>query len=108
MGTTGLVFIFKHNLCHLLISVCSMDIDVDEDIYRMNRPKMGVCVIINNRYFDKATGMDERSGTDVDAENLKCLFTTLGFDVRPESNKKTADMLRIVKSGKVGFHSRCS
>ena len=81
---------------------------MDEDVYRMNRPKIGVCVIINNRYFDKTTGMDERSGTDVDADNLKHLFTTLGFDVRPESNKKTTDMLRIVNSGKAGFHSRGS
>ena len=82
-----------------------MEIDVDEDVYRMNHHKIGVCVIINNRYFDKTTGMSDRSGTDVDAANLYQLFMGLGFDVRLEQNKNTTDMLRILSRGKAGFNS---
>ena len=82
-----------------------MEIGVDEDEYRMNHRKIGVCVIINNCYFDKTTGMSDRTGTDVDAANLYQLFMGLGFDVRLEHNKSTTDMMRILSGGKAGFNS---
>ncbi|KAI0227833.1 Caspase-3 [Lamellibrachia satsuma] len=73
-----------------------MDTGCDEEAYRMNCPKRGVFVIINNRYFKKETCMDERNGTDVDASKLYQLFMGLGFDVRLEENKTCTDMLRIL------------
>ncbi|KAI0211187.1 Caspase-3 [Lamellibrachia satsuma] len=62
----------------------------------MDCSKRGVFVIINNRYFQKNTGMGERNGTDVDAANLYQLFMGLGFDVRLEQNKTATDMLKIL------------
>ncbi|XP_041079857.1 caspase-3-like isoform X3 [Polyodon spathula] len=36
--------------------------------YNMNYPSIGQCIIINNKNFDKKTGMNVRNGTDVDAK----------------------------------------
>ena len=82
-----------------------MDTECDEDVYRMDCSKRGVFVIINNRYFQKTTGMGERNGTDVDAANLYQLFMGLGFDVRLEQNKTSMDMLRILDRGKGSLYS---
>ena len=73
----------------------------------MNRSSMGVCVIINNRNFDFGD-LEKREGTDIDASDLNQLFTKLGFVVRREDDKTTADMDDILKRGKAGFQSRGS
>ena len=44
----------------------------------MERKPRGKCVIINNEKFET---MDNRSGTEFDAENLQKTFTWLQFDV---------------------------
>ncbi|XP_055976754.1 caspase-7 [Sorex fumeus] len=49
--------------------------------YNMNFEKLGKCIIINNKNFDKNTGMDIRTGTDRDAKALHDCFTNLGFEV---------------------------
>ena len=66
----------------------------------MNHAKRGVFVIINNKTFHPSTTLNERSGTDVDAAHLYEVFMALGFDVRLESNKTTAEMLMILVKGK--------
>ncbi|KAI0223707.1 Caspase-3 [Lamellibrachia satsuma] len=77
-------------------AVESMDTGCDEEAYRMNRPKRGVFLIINNRDFDKKTLQKRRDGTDEDAKNLHQLFKGRGFDVRLEHNKTCTEMLRIL------------
>uniref|UniRef100_M3XMC8 Caspase 10 n=2 Tax=Mustela putorius furo TaxID=9669 RepID=M3XMC8_MUSPF len=47
-------------------------------VYRMNRKHRGHCVVVNNHTF---TSMDDRPGTDKDAEHLKHVFEWLGFSV---------------------------
>ncbi|XP_073934369.1 caspase-7 isoform X3 [Castor canadensis] len=49
--------------------------------YNMNFANLGKCIIINNKNFDKTTGMEVRNGTDKDAEALFKCFRRLGFDV---------------------------
>ena len=46
--------------------------------YAMERKPRGNCVIINN---EKLETMDNRSGTEFDAENLQKTFMWLQFDV---------------------------
>ena len=87
-------------VCNLILSFCSMDTECDDDAYRMDYPKRGVFVLINNRYFHKDTGMSERSGTDEDAANLYRLFKDFGFDVRFQQNISTTDMLKTLDKGK--------
>jgi len=66
----------------------------------MDHPKRGVFIIINNKKFHSSVDQSERSGTDVDADNLCQVFTGLGFDVRQENNNTTAEMLAILVKGK--------
>ncbi|XP_032715977.1 LOW QUALITY PROTEIN: caspase-10 [Lontra canadensis] len=47
-------------------------------VYRMDRRHRGHCVVVNNHTF---TSMDDRPGTDKDAEHLKHVFEWLGFSV---------------------------
>ena len=82
-----------------------MDTECDEEAYRMNRPKRGVFLIINNRDFDKKTLQKRRDGTDDDAANLYQLFMGRGFDVRLEHNKTCTEMLRILDGGKGSLYS---
>ncbi|RXM30930.1 Caspase-7 [Acipenser ruthenus] len=50
--------------------------------YNMNYPSIGQCIIINNKNFDKKTGMNIRNGTDVDAGNLLKIFKMQGYKVK--------------------------
>lgn len=49
-------------------------------VYRMDRKFRGYCVIINNHNFT-STFLQERKGTNKDAEYLKLVFQWLGFHV---------------------------
>ncbi|XP_044934487.1 caspase-10 [Mustela putorius furo] len=51
---------------------------METGVYRMNRKHRGHCVVVNNHTF---TSMDDRPGTDKDAEHLKHVFEWLGFSV---------------------------
>ena len=69
--------------------------------YNFSHSRRGVCVIINNRVFNKLlTGQDERIGTDVDADNLQSCFKMLGFDVRRLNDVTTTDMSIEMRKGK--------
>ena len=48
-----------------------------KDAYKMSSKPRGMALIINNRNF--TCGMNERVGTDKDAENLYDLFNWLGL-----------------------------
>ena len=72
---------------------------LDRFTYNMNHQKRGLFVIINNRNFHKSTGMNDRSGTDVDAANLFQKFKGLGFDARIFNNQTCEEMVNIMKRG---------
>lgn len=63
--------------------------------YSLDFPCIGQCIIINNKNFDRGTGMNQRNGTDVDAANMMKVFTKLGYKVKVY-NDQTVDQLKQV------------
>lgn len=63
------------------------------DSYSNKHPRLGLCVIVNNKTFNKQlTGQSNRDGTDVDAKALENVFMHLGFDVRRYNDLSRTDM----------------
>ncbi|XP_061107233.1 caspase-7-like [Conger conger] len=58
------------------------DSDPDEYRYNMDYTSIGRCVVINNKNFDKNTGLSIREGTDLDAGLVMKTFRGLGYDVK--------------------------
>ncbi|XP_010901016.2 caspase-3 isoform X1 [Esox lucius] len=86
------------SLPHFSTEDNKMDATPSADVYKynMNYPSIGQCVIINNKNFDKITGMSCRSGTDVDAAHAMKLFTGLGYKIKfvnDQSVKQIQDLL---------------
>jgi hypothetical protein len=71
----------------------------DADCYNMNHRRRGVAVIFNNKYFDPATNMGERSGTDVDMQNLFQLFGEMGFQVVVKNDCTAQEMESFMVKG---------
>eukprot|EP00918_Siedleckia_nematoides_P029633 GHVU01063859.1.p1 GENE.GHVU01063859.1~~GHVU01063859.1.p1 ORF type:complete len:283 (+),score=41.73 GHVU01063859.1:123-971(+) len=69
--------------------------DENKHRYNMNHPQRGMAIIINNKTFDKRTGMNERSGTDIDAAALYQRFKAWGLEVQVHHNQSCTEMLRI-------------
>uniref|UniRef100_A0A8C6I996 Caspase 3 n=1 Tax=Mus spicilegus TaxID=10103 RepID=A0A8C6I996_MUSSI len=69
--------------------------------YKMDYPEMGICIIINNKNFHKSTGMSSRTGTDVDAANLRETFMGLKYEVRNKNDLTREDILELMDSGKI-------
>lgn len=61
--------------------------------YQMDYPSMGICLIINNKNFEKSTGMKCRDGTDVDAGYVSKTFNKLGYKIRM-FNDLTVDQIK--------------
>ena len=70
------------------------------ECYNMNHPERGRAIIFNNKRFAPSTGMGERSGTDVDAENLYMILTEIGFDVVVKHDMTTREMESLLSKGK--------
>ena len=56
----------------------------DEDVYVMKSKPHGLCLIINNVKF--SAGLNSRSGSDIDAQNLQTLFVALQYRVQVVNN----------------------
>ncbi|XP_054975240.1 caspase-7 [Sorex araneus] len=65
--------------------------------YNMNFEKMGKCVIINNKNFNKSTCMDTRTGTDRDAAALNICFRNLGFEVIIKNDLTCQQMVDLLQ-----------
>lgn len=76
--------------------------------YNMDFKKLGKCIIINNKNFDKATGMDVRNGTDKDAEALFKCFHSLGFEVSVYNDCSCAKMQDLLKQASEEDHSNAA
>ncbi|XP_019958716.2 caspase-3 [Paralichthys olivaceus] len=63
--------------------------------YSLKFPSIGQCIIINNKNFDRGTGMNQRNGTDVDAANAMKVFDKLGYKVKLY-NDQTVEQLKQV------------
>ncbi|KAA0709793.1 Caspase-7 [Triplophysa tibetana] len=60
--------------------------------YNMKHQNMGKCIIINNKNFDKKTGMGVRNGTDMDEKNTSEVFTELGFRITVKKDQTVSQM----------------
>ncbi|XP_070838161.1 caspase-3a [Chaetodon trifascialis] len=75
--------------------------------YSLNFPSIGQCVIINNKNFDRRTGMNQRNGTDVDAANAMKVFTKLGYKVKIYNDQTVEQLKQVLTSVSKEDHS-CS
>ncbi|XP_014676812.1 PREDICTED: caspase-3-like [Priapulus caudatus] len=69
-----------------------------DDAYRMDHPRRGRAIIINNKLFHPRTQMSERSGTDTDASSLYVQLSKLGFDVSRYDNLRAKEMVRVMEA----------
>lgn len=76
-------------------------IDFESDSYNMNYPRRGKAVIFNNKTFSSKTGMGERTGTDVDAQNLYFMFTEMGFNTDIQNDLKAHEMESYMVKGNI-------
>lgn len=76
--------------------------------YSLNYPKIGHCVIINNKNFDRNTGMNQRNGTDVDAGNAMNVFRKLGYAVKVYNDQTVTQIIQVLTAVAHDDHSRCA
>ncbi|MBN3278636.1 CASP3 protein, partial [Polyodon spathula] len=74
--------------------------------YNMNYPSIGQCIIINNKNFDKKTGMNVRNGTDVDAGSLLKSFKMLGYKVKVFNDQTCRQIEQCLQSIARADHSK--
>lgn len=58
-----------------------LSVDRDAMDYRMTHQRRGKCLIINNKIFDPRTQLNERKGTEKDADSLTDCFSNFNFEV---------------------------
>ena len=68
--------------------------DGSTDRYPMTHTPRGTCLIINNKEF--VGNISDRIGSDIDARNLKELFSSLNFTTRIVKNASVEDMKRLI------------
>ncbi|XP_039738571.1 caspase-3 isoform X2 [Pteropus medius] len=99
----------KNSETKILHGSKSMDSGISLDnSYKMDYPEMGLCIIINNKNFHKSTGMASRSGTDVDAANLRETFTRLNYEVRNNNDLTREEIVELMCSVSKEDHSKRS
>ncbi|XP_069487595.1 caspase-3 [Ambystoma mexicanum] len=90
----------------------SMEVDAKPDDhsfeYKMDLPEKSWCYIINNKNFHPSSGMGYRSGTDMDAANLRKTFAALGFEVKIFNDKTCKEIFDILKNVSQQDHSKKS
>ncbi|XP_074251750.1 caspase-3 isoform X1 [Saimiri boliviensis] len=79
-----------------------------DNSYKMDYPEMGLCIIINNKNFHKSTGMASRSGTDVDAANLRETFMNLKYEVRNKNDLTREEIVELMRNVSKEDHSKRS
>ncbi|XP_051982997.1 caspase-3-like isoform X2 [Xyrauchen texanus] len=76
--------------------------------YSLDYPNIGHCVIINNKNFDRKTGMNQRNGTDVDAGNVMSMFRKLGYNVKVYNDQTAQQLVQVLTTVARDDHSRCA
>ncbi|XP_036984831.2 caspase-3 [Artibeus jamaicensis] len=99
----------KNSETRLIHGSKSVDSGISLDCsYKMDYPEMGVCLIINNKNFHRNTGMACRSGTDVDAANLRETFMNLKYEVRNKNDLTREEMVELMRSVSEEDHGKRS
>ncbi|XP_034388476.1 caspase-3a [Cyclopterus lumpus] len=92
-----------------LSASASVDVDAKPNAhsfrYSLNFPIIGKCIIINNKNFDRRTGMNQRNGTDVDAANAVKVFGKLGYKVTVYNDQSVEQMKQVLISVSQDDHS---
>ncbi|KAI1883548.1 hypothetical protein AGOR_G00232720 [Albula goreensis] len=80
----------------------------DSDMYRykMSYPRIGQCVIINNKNFHQQTGMSERHGTDVDVGIVMKTFGDLGYKLKIYNDLKATEIVDKLSQASEEDHSK--
>ncbi|XP_074545405.1 caspase-3a [Halichoeres trimaculatus] len=73
--------------------------------YSLKYPCIGQCIIINNKNFDRRTGMNQRNGTDVDAANAMKVFSKLGYKAKVYNDLTVENMKQVLVSVSKEDHS---
>ncbi|XP_072240942.1 caspase-3a [Leuresthes tenuis] len=73
--------------------------------YSLKFPSIGQCIVINNKNFDRDTGMNQRNGTDVDAANAMKVFSKLGYKVKVYNDQSVDQMKRVLTAVSKEDHS---
>lgn len=73
--------------------------------YSLDYPSIGQCIIINNKNFDRRTGMNQRNGTDVDAANAMKVFAKLGYKVKVYNDQSVEQMKQVLTTVSKQDHS---
>ncbi|KAF7253514.1 Caspase-7 [Varanus komodoensis] len=76
--------------------------------YSMEYEKVGKCIIINNKNFERKTGMGIRNGTDKDAGDLQKCFQNIGFDVAVYNDLSCDDMKETLLRAALENHSNAA
>ncbi|KAG9335999.1 hypothetical protein JZ751_003398 [Albula glossodonta] len=74
--------------------------------YSLEYPCIGHCIIINNKNFDRSTGMNVRNGTDVDAGNMMKVFGKLGYKVKVFNDQTVGQISQLLHEASKADHSR--
>lgn len=82
-----------------------MPVDKDAMFYNMNHKNRGRAVIFNHENF-QIDRLRPRSGTEVDAANLKDALKAFGFDVSVYHDLNYRELKRIVDKGKLNYFTR--
>ncbi|KAL4640536.1 caspase-3 [Arapaima gigas] len=76
--------------------------------YKLDYPSMGLCLIINNKNFDRKTGMNVRNGTDIDAGNVMKVFSKLGYKVKVSNDQTVEQMKQELRTVSQLDHSKAA
>ncbi|XP_077381009.1 caspase-3a [Festucalex cinctus] len=91
----------------------SMDVDARQAQsysyrYSLQFPSIGQCIIINNKNFDRRTGMNQRNGTDVDAANAMKVFAKLGYKCKIYNDQTVTQMKQVLTAVSKEDHGGCA
>uniref|UniRef100_L7LY79 Putative caspase apoptotic cysteine protease n=1 Tax=Rhipicephalus pulchellus TaxID=72859 RepID=L7LY79_RHIPC len=70
----------------------------DAEEYYMSHRRRGKCIIFNYRHFESHTKLCERTGADLDADNLENCFRHLGFKVLKYTDLSCKDTRATLKT----------
>ncbi|XP_024138660.1 caspase-3 [Oryzias melastigma] len=87
-------------------NACVIKRDPDPYRYSMDYPDMGICLIINNKNFEKNTNMGSRTGTDKDAGNAFKTFTKLGYKTKIYNDQTMDQMKELFRKMSSQDHSK--
>ncbi|KAF7407289.1 caspase-1-like [Vespula maculifrons] len=64
--------------------------------YKMDHPKRGIAIIFNHEHFS-INHLKERTGTNVDCENLKATLASLGFTIQVYENYTSKQLGNVLQ-----------